>query len=122
MYSEETAGPGLWKASLVGLAGLWLIAAAFIVPPGPAAVYNYRVVGAVATIAGLMMSGNRQWERPLATGFAMWLFISGFVPSVWSGRALRMNDLIVAVALIVAAISAHWHLRDDVRHHRPLAM
>jgi hypothetical protein len=122
MYTEETAGPGLWKSALVGLAGLWLLAAAFIVPPGPSAVYNYWLVGAIATIAALMMSGNRRWERPLATGFAIWLFISGFVPTVWSGRALRMNELVVAVMLIVAAVSAHWHLRDDVRQGRALRM
>ena len=122
MYTEETAGPGFWKSAVVGLAGVWLIAAAFIVPPGSSAVYNYWLVGAVATIAALMMSGNRRWERPLATGFAMWLFISGFVPSVLSGRALRLNDLVVAVVLIVAAASAWVHLRGDVRHGRPLAM
>ena len=122
MYTEETAGPGFWKSAVVGLAGVWLIAAAFIVPPGSSAVYNYWLVGAVATIAALMMSGNRRWERPLATGFAMWLFISGFVPSVLSGRALRLNELVVAVVLIVAAASAWVHLRDDVRHGRPLAM
>ena len=122
MYSEETAGPGYWKSALVGLSGLWLIAAAFIVPPGPPAVYNYWIVGAIASWSALMMSGNRRWERPVATGFALWLFISGFVPSVWSGRALRMNDLIVAAAFIVTAIAAHRHLREDVREHRPLAM
>jgi hypothetical protein len=122
MYTEDTAGPGFWKSAVVGLAGVWLIAAAFIVPPGPGALYNYWLVGAVATIAALMMSGNRRWERPLATAFAIWLFISGFVPSVLGGRALRLNDLVVAMVLIAAAVSARVHLKDDVRHGRPLAM
>ena len=122
MYTEETAGPGFWKSVIVGLAGLWLLAAAFIIPSGDAAVYNNWLVGAIATIAALAMSGNRRWERPLATGLSIWLFISGFVPSVLSGRALRVNELAVGVLLIVAAISANLHLRDDVRHGRPLAM
>ena len=121
-YTEDNYGPGLWKSVLVGLAGVWLLAAAFLVPPGTTAVYNNWAIGAVATVVALMMSGNRRWERPLATGAAIWLFMSGFVPSVLAGRALRVNELVVGVVLVVAAISANRHLRDDIRHARPLAM
>jgi hypothetical protein len=121
MYTEDTAGPGFWKSALVGTLGVWLIAAAFIVPSS-AIVYNNWLVGFVATIAGIAMSGNRRWERPLAAGLAIWLFMSGFVPSVQAGQALQVNELVVGVGLLAAAISANLHLRDDVRHNRPLAM
>jgi hypothetical protein len=121
MYTEETAGPGFWKSAVLGLAGLWLIATAFVVPPGTA-VYNNWLIGFVGTIAAIMMSGNRRWERPLAATATIWLFISGFVPSMLTGRALWMNDLGVGVLLVIAAISANVHLRDDVRHGRRLAM
>jgi hypothetical protein len=120
--NEDTLGPGLWKSVVVGFAGLWLLAAAFILPPGRAAVYNNWLIGLVATNIALSMSGNRQWERPLATGVAIWLFMSGFVPSVLSGQPFRVNELAVGLVLVLAAISAHLHLRDDVRHARPLAM
>jgi F0F1-type ATP synthase membrane subunit a len=122
MYTEDTAGPGLWKSAIVGLAGVWLIAAAFVVPPGIAAVYNNWAVGFVATIAAISMSGNRRWERPIATALTIWLFISGFVPSVLSGRPLFINELGVGLVLVAAAVSANMHLRDDVRHGRRLAM
>jgi hypothetical protein len=122
MYTEDTAGPGYWKSALVGLAGVWLIAAAFVVPDGTLAVYNNWLVGFVATIAAIMMSGNRRWERPLAATATIWLFISGFVPSVLSGRPLMMNELVIGVLLVVAGISAGVHLRDDVRRGRRLAM
>jgi hypothetical protein len=121
MYTEETASPGFWKSEIVGLLGIVLIAVAFVVPP-EYAVYNNWLIGGIATLTALAMSGNRMWERPLATGAAIWLFISGFVPSVLSGTPLRMNELAVGLCLVVAAISAYVHLRDDVRHNRPLAM
>jgi hypothetical protein len=121
MFTEETAGPGLWKSAIVGMAGVWLIAASFI---GPTwfMVYNNWLVGFVAAMAALAMSGNRRWERPIAGGLAIWLFVSGFVPSALTGQALHVNELVVGVGLLAAAISANVHLRDDVRHHRPLAM
>jgi hypothetical protein len=121
-YTEDTAAPGYWKSEILGLLGLWLIVAAFIVPPGPSAVYNNWLVGLIATNAAIAMSGNQRWERPLAAGAAIWLFISGFVPSVLQGSAFTINELAVGAALTVAAVSAYFHLRDDVRHARPLTM
>lgn len=112
---------GTWKSIVVVLTGLWLTAAAFIVPASEA-VYNNWLLGFVASIAAIMLSGNRKWERPVAATAAIWLFISGFVPSVLSGGAWTRNELIIAAALIIAGISAQIHLREDLRMHRPLAM
>lgn len=122
MYSEETAGPGLWKSAIVGLAGLWLVGAAFIVPVGPTAVYNNWLIGLIAANAAIAFSGNRRWERPLAATAGIWLFLSGFMPSLLTGRSLSLNELGVGVVLLAAAVSANLHLRDDIRHARPLQM
>lgn len=122
MYTEETAPPGLWKSELVGLLGVLVCASAFIVPHGPAIVYHNWFVGLVAGNVSVMMAGNRKWERPLASAAAIWLFISGFVPSVQSGFPLLINQLTVGVILVVASIAAHVHLKDDIRHARPLTM
>jgi uncharacterized membrane protein SirB2 len=122
MYTEETAAPGFWKSELLLLAGLWLMAAAFIVPPGEQAALNNWLVGAFAANVAIGLAGNRKWERPLAAGAAIWLFMSGFVSTVRDGSAWFPNEIAVGVILIVAAISAHWRLRDDVRHARPLTM
>jgi hypothetical protein len=121
MYTEETASPGFWKSEIFGLAGLWLIAAAFIVPPSDRAVHNW-IVGLIAANAAIALSGNCRWERPLAVAAGVWLFISGFVPSVLQGSAWTTNEVAVGVVMIVAAICAHLHLRGDVRHARPLTM
>ena len=112
---------GLWKSEVVLLTGVWLIAAAFIVPPS-SAVYNNWLLGFVASVAALMFSGNRKWERPVAATAAIWLFISGFVPSVLQGGPWVRNELIIAAAMVIAGISAQIHLRDDLREHQPLAM
>lgn len=122
MYTEETASPGLWKSEIVFLLGVWLIVAAFIVPPGPTAVYNNWLVGLIAANTAIAFAGNRRWERPLAGAAAIWLFVSGFVPSVLQGQAWMVNELAVGIVLVAAAISAHLHLRDDIRHARPLTM
>ena len=122
MYTEDTAPPGLWKSEILGLLGIAVIASAFMVPPGTETVYSSWLLGAIATNIALMMAGNRKWERPIAAGAAIWLFISGFVPSTLTGSALLMNHIAVGVMLIVAAISANLHLRDDIRHDRPLTL
>lgn len=122
MYTEETASPGLWKSEIVGLVGLGIVAAAFLLPPGERVVYFNWLAGAIATNAAIAMAGNRKWERPLAAGAAIWLFISGFVPSLHAGVPLIANELGVGIVLIVAAVSAHLHLRDDIRHARVLTM
>ena len=122
MYTEETASPAFWNSEILALAGVWLIAAAFIVPPGEQAALHNWLVGAITANIAIGMTGNRKWERPLAAGAAIWLFISGFVASVRDGSAWATNEIAVGVILIVAAISAYWRLRDDVRHARPLTM
>lgn len=122
MYTEETAAPEYWRPEVVALMGIVLIAAAFIVPPGPPAVYLHWAVGFIAGIASLTMSGNRRWERPVAAGAAIWLFISGFMPSMLQGRALWLNLVVVGTLFVLTAVSAFFHLRDDVRHARPQTM
>lgn len=121
MYTEETAAPGLWKSEVVGAIGVWLCASAFIVPAGESIFAHNFFVGLIATNVAIMMAGNRKWERPLATAAAIWLVMSSFVPSVLT-QSLLANQLAVGVILVVAAISANMHLRDDIRHARPLTM
>ena len=122
MYTEETASPGFWKSEILALMGVLLLAAAFVAPAGTPAVYLNWFVGLIAANTAIALSGNRRWERPLAAGAAIWLFVSGFVPSVLEGRALFVNYIAVGAALVVASVSAFFHLRDDVRHARPLRM
>ena len=122
MYTEETAPPGLWKSELVGIIGVWLCASAFIVPAGAALFAHNFFIGLIASNTAIMMAGNRKWERPLASAAAIWLVISSFVPTVLVGLSFLINQVAVGVALIVAATAANVHLRDDIRHARPLTM
>ena len=122
MYSEETASPGLWKSESVALMGVALIAAAFVVPHGTPLVYVNWLVGLIAGNAALAFAGNRKWERPLAVTAAIWLFMSGFVPSLLNGPWVRVHEVGIGVVLVVAALSAHVHLRSDIRHATPLTM
>jgi hypothetical protein len=122
MYTEETASPGLWKSEIVALVGVAVIAAAFVVPQGTSLVYTNWLLGLIAANIGIAMAGNRKWERPLAGAAGIWLFMSGFVPSLLTGPWARVHEVGIGVVLVVAAISAHLHLRDDIRHARPLTM
>jgi hypothetical protein len=121
-WNEDVASPGFWKSEMVALVGLALIGAAFVVPSGRETVYVNWAIGAVATVCALAMSGNRKWERPVAGGAAIWLFMSGFVQQLWAGEPRLINQLAVGALLVISAAAAYFHLRDDVRHHRPLTM
>ena len=122
MYTEETASPGFWKSEILAVLGVCLIAAAFVAPPGTPAVYVNWFVGLIAANTAIALSGNQRWERVIAAAASIWLFISGFVPSVLQGRALFINELAVGVVLVITATWAFFHLRADVRHARPLRM
>ena len=122
MYSEETASPGLWKSEIVALMGLALIATGLLAPRGTDIVYANWLIGLVGANTAIAFDGNRKWERPLAGAAAIWLFISGFVPSLLSGPWMRPHEIAIGVILLVSAASAHIHLRDDIRHARPLSM
>ena len=110
----------MWKSWIVGIAGVWLLIAPFVVPSSTENVYNNWLLGALATIAALMMSSNRKWERPVAAAAGIWLFISGFVPSMLQGGALVRNDLAIAAILVLAGLSAHTHLKEDLAMGRPV--
>src|SRR5262245_9680086 len=105
MYSEETAPPGLWKSEILFALCLWLIASPFIVSAGTSMIYNNWIVGFIAGNTAISEEGNRKWERPAAAAAAIWLYISGFVPSVLSGQALLANQIGIGVILVLTALS-----------------
>ena len=104
----------MWKSATIGLLGIWLIFAPFVLTSDTSNVYNYWLIGLVVTNVAIVMSSQRLWERPLATAAGVWLFICGFVPSLLSGQAVVTNDIAIAVVLIVAAIAAGIHLREEL--------
>ena len=104
----------MWKNALIGVLGIWLIFAPFVLASTTSNVYNHWLIGLIVTNLAIVMTGHRVWERPLATAAGVWLFICGFVPSLLSGRAVVTNDIIVAVVLIAAAIAAAIHLREEL--------
>jgi hypothetical protein len=110
----EEKGRAMWKPALIGLLGLWLIVAPFVLPTSTSNVFNNWLIGLIVANVAIMMSSQRLWERPLATAAGVWLFICGFVPSLLSGRAVVTNDVLIAVALIVASIAAAIHLREEL--------
>ena len=105
----------MWKSATIGILAIWLLVAPFVLSTSESNLYNSWLVGAIVTIAAIVMSDGRLWERPLAAAAGIWLFICGFVPSMLQGRNATVNDVALAVVLIAAAVSAGRHLREDVR-------
>ena len=104
----------MWKSETIGLLGVWLLVAPFVLASSTAHVFNNWLVGLIVTDVALAMSSWKSWERPIATAAGIWLFICGFVPSMLQGRALVQNDLVLGVVLIVCAIVSAIHLRQEV--------
>jgi hypothetical protein len=104
----------MWKSATIGTLGLWMLAAPFVLTSGTAHVYNNWLIGLIVTNVALVMSSHRLWELPIATAAGVWLFISGFVPSMLQGRAAVENDLALGVVLIACAISSRIHLREEL--------
>ena len=104
----------MWKSATVGLLGVWLLAAPFVLTSSLSHVYNYWLIGLIVTDVALSMSSRQIWERPLATAAGVWLFICGFVPAMQQGPAVVRNDLAMGAVLIVSAIVSTIHLRAEV--------
>ena len=122
MYTEETASPGLWKSGILTVMAVALIAAAFVVPPGTRVMYTNWFIGLIAANTAIAFAGNLKWERLLAGTAAIWLFMSGFVPSLLSGPWMPWHEVGIGIVLLLAAVSAYLHLRDEIRRDRPLTM
>jgi hypothetical protein len=104
----------MWKSATIGILGVWMLAAPFVLPEGTAHVYNNWLIGLIVTNVALAMSSQRLWERPIATAAGVWLFICGFVPSMLQGSAVVENGLAIGVVLIVSAIASRIHLREEL--------
>ena len=104
----------MWKPAMIGLLGIWMIFAPFVLDSSTSNAYNDWLIGLIVTNVAIMMSSRRLWERPLATAAGVWLFICGFVPSLLGGRAVVTNDITIALVLIAAAIPAAIHLREEL--------
>lgn len=115
---ERFWAAGDWKPLVVGAMGAVLLAATFVTPANDAVYLNW-LIGFVAGNAAIAMSGNRKWERPLAASAAIWLFISGFVRSLYDSNAWIQSNLAVGVVLLLAAASAYFRLRQDIAAQRP---
>lgn len=118
---EQFWAAGQWKPVIVGLMGLATLAAVVAVPRSDAVYINW-LIGVIAGNVAVSMAGNRIWERLVAATAGIWLFMSGFVQSLYQSSAWQRSDLIVGVALVIAALSAFVHLRHDLRDHRPIVL
>jgi len=105
----------MWKPLTIAVLGIWLLAAPFVIPSRELNIYNNWLIGVIVVNAALVMSVRRTWEKPVAAAAAIWLFMSGFVPSVLAGRSLILNDIGMALLMLIAAISAGVHLGQDLR-------
>lgn len=118
---EEFWAAGQWKPVIIGLMGIAALGAVVAVPRNEAVYVNW-LLGVIAGNVAITMSGNRVWERLLAGTAGIWLFMSGFVQSLYQGNAWQQSDVAVGLALIIAAASAFIRLRQDWAAHRPHAL
>jgi hypothetical protein len=99
----------MWTVWVLGALGIWMAISPFVTGSGPGALWNNWIVGLAVTNVALLMSSDVRWERVVGTAAGIWLFVSGFIPRMLTGRASTMNSETLAIVLLVAAIGAGVH-------------
>jgi hypothetical protein len=101
----------MWKAWLIGALGIWMAIAPMVTGSSRDHLWNNWIVGLIVTNVALMMSSEVRWERLVGAGAGIWLFASGFIPRLLTGRGLAINNEALALVLITAAAGfvVHYH-------------
>jgi hypothetical protein len=98
--------------AILAVLGVWMAVAPLVTGSSLDNLFNNWVVGLIVTNLALMfMSNDVRWERYLLTAAGIWLFASGFMPGLLTGRAETINSVTLGVLLIVAAVAAGLHYR-----------
>ena len=99
----------MFNAWIIGLLGIWMVIASFTAMSTYANGWNDWIVGIISIVLGFSISRDHMWQRGLAGVVGIWLFISGFIPSLRFGHSLIGNDVIVGILLIIAGFAAMTH-------------
>jgi hypothetical protein len=89
----------------LGILGLWLIALGYWrVSPSLERANDWIIGGAIALIGSTIAVTlpKRGWT---ATALGVWVIIAGFVPGLWAGYGVLLNNLIVGLVLALIGFS-----------------
>lgn len=110
-----------WQDQVILLLGLWLFISPWVFdyPANSPQAMNAHLAGAVmAILAAFDLYKTYLWAVALNLLIGMWVTVSPWVLRVADQRDVRLDSVIVGIAVIVLAL---WELRSDPELHKQWA-
>ena len=110
-----------WQDQVILLLGLWLFITPWVLDytaNGAAATNAYIAGIVIAVLAAFDLYRTYAWAVMLNLVVGIWVLISPWVLKVAGDRPVRIDDIIVGLAVLVLAL---WELRSDPELHRQWA-
>jgi Na+/citrate or Na+/malate symporter len=93
-------------AWIIGLLGVWLILAGFIVKVANANRFDDLIVGLAVVFFGMLLSRVREVRGWLSYIFGAWMIVAAFIPAFLVGTGHVWNNVIVGILIAAAGFSA----------------
>jgi hypothetical protein len=95
-----------WQAWIIGLLGLWLIAAAFLKFDSAVNLWNNLLVGLIVGILGYTIIKQKIWQSWTCMVLGVWMIIAAFVPSLTIDKGYLWNDIISGIIITIGGFGA----------------
>lgn len=93
-------------AWILGLFGLWLIVAGFIVKVANANRFDGLTVGLAVVFLGMLLNKVREVHGWMSCLFGAWMMITASIPNFQVGSAHLWNNVILAMLIATAGFTA----------------
>lgn len=93
-------------AWVIGLVGIWLIIAGFIIKVANANLCDNLIVGLIVAFLGMLLGKVKEIEGWSSYVFGAWMMMTAFIPNFQVGSAHLWNNVIVGILIAIAGFTA----------------
>jgi len=93
------------NALIIGILGLWVIAAGIIGLGEVGNVWNGWIIGIIVAILGFTMASRARIQGIITGILGLWLIATTFIPELRIDGGARFNDIVVGTIIAIAAFS-----------------
>src|SRR5579872_6366562 len=109
------------KGAILGVLGLWLIAAGLIDFGVRANIWNDWIVGVIVGVVGFSLAYRAPGAGIVSGILGFWMIASGFINGVQTGSGARWDDIVIGAIIAIAGYSIVRRRLESVGHIRRAA-